>query len=122
MGNWKLGQSYRKNANPNMLEGLPAIATFLGKSANTVRRWIMEDGLPCTKLPNGIWFTHKGLILQWIYAGHEAIVKGRAGYALEPDELADLAKKMGIDPSEVYERIKHDQGIGRERGPNTPTP
>ena len=48
--------------------------------------------------------------------------KGRAGYALEPDELADLAEKMGIDPSEVYERIKHDQGIGRERGPNTPTP
>tara|TARA_Y100000296_G_C4970538_1_gene155669 strand:+ start:115 stop:429 length:315 start_codon:yes stop_codon:yes gene_type:complete len=98
-----------------MLEGLPAIATFLGKSVQTVRRWILHDGLPCSKLPNGKWFTHKGLILQWIYAGHEAIVKNRVGYALEPEELATLAEKMGVDPNEVYKRMEHDAGVERSK-------
>ena len=94
-----------------MLEGLPAIATFLGRSVNTTRRWIMTDGLPVTKLPNGKWFTHKGLILQWIYAGHQAIIKNNVAYSLEPEELALLAERMGVDPDEVYKRIEYDQGL-----------
>ena len=101
MSNWKLGDHYRKNSNPNMLEGLPAIATFMGKSIETVRRWIDKEGLPATKLPNGKWLTHKGLVLQWIYAGHQAILKNRAATALEPNELAELAVKMGVRPEDV---------------------
>lgn len=101
MANWKLGQSHRSNSNPNMLEGLPSIAEFIGKSLETTRRWIRNDGLPATKLPSGRWLSHKGLILQWIYAGHQAILKNNAQYILEPNELEALAKKMNVDPSEV---------------------
>ena len=111
MTRWKLGDPHRKNSNPNMLEGLPAIATFLGKSLPTARRWIMSDGLPATKLPSGRWLTHKALVLQWIYAGHQAFLKNNCQYILEPEEIADLAKRMGIEPDEVLTRIQHDQRI-----------
>ncbi len=102
MGNWKLGEPFIQNANPNILEGLPAIATFLGKSKLTVRRWIFSAGLPVTKLPNGRWFSHKGLILQWIYAGHQAELKARSAVALEPESIAELAVAMNVSPDEVF--------------------
>lgn len=108
MSNWKLGDPHRHNSNPNMLEGLPSLAEFLGKSEQTAKRWIMRDGLPATKMPNGKWLTHKGLVMQWIYAGHQAILKNQAAYALEESELIELAIKMNVDPSEVTDRMKKD--------------
>ena len=120
MANWKLGDKHRKNKNPNMLEGLPSIAEFLGKSAETTRRWILKDGLPATKLPNGRWLTHKGLILQWIYAGHQAIVKNRAVYTLEAGDIEMLAEKMDVDPKEVFNlRDKNDRAASRSPGAST---
>ena len=81
-----------------MLEGLREIAGFIGRNIDTTRTYILEHGLPATRLPNGTWFTHKGLILQWIYAGHQAELAARARYTLEEDEIAALAEKMGLDP------------------------
>ena len=110
-----------RNKNPNMLEGLPAIAGFLGKSPATAKKWILDHGLPACKTPEGTWLTHKALILQWIYAGHKTEIKHikrdqstpqRARYAfrledrdvthkvhsaLEPEGLEELAAKMEID-------------------------
>lgn len=102
MTNWKKGDPFRNNSNPNILEGLPAISTFLGKSIGTVRNWIKRAGLPCTKTPSGTWYTHKGLILQWIYAGHQAQLKTQAQYSLEPDAIRELAEKMGVDPDTIH--------------------
>ena len=96
----------KRNKNPNMLEGIREIAGFIGKSCPTTIRWIRNNGLPATKLPNGTWLSHKGLILQWIYAGHEAYVRSYAQYAIEQDEIEALAKKMGVDPKQVIERMR----------------
>jgi len=91
-----------------MLEGLPAIATFLGKGIETTRRWIRTEGLPATKLPNGRWLTHKALVLQWIYAGHQAILKNNIAMCLEADQLDLLAEKMNVSIEEV-ERMRDEQ-------------
>ena len=108
MSNWKLGEHHRKNSNRNMLEGLPSIATFLGKGIGTTRRWIRDEGLPATKLPNGRWLTHKALILQWIYAGHQAILKNNIATCLESDQLELLAEKMHVSLEDV-ERMRDEQ-------------
>ena len=113
MTRWKLGDPHRKNSNPNMLEGLPAIATFLGKSLPTARCWIMSDGLPATKLPSGRWLTHKALVLQWIYAGHQAILENNLATCLEENELRSLAEKMNVNPDEIFPRMRDD--VERER-------
>jgi|TARA_Y100000310_G_scaffold120924_1_gene119673 hypothetical protein len=96
------------NSNSNMLEGLPAISKFIGKTPVTTRKWILDHGLPATKLPNGVWLTHKGLILQWIYAGHQATLRSRVQYALEDDEILALADKMGVDREEVKKEMLKD--------------
>ncbi len=84
-----------------MLEGISAIAAFIGKSPNTVVSWILNDGLPATKTRQGRWLSHKGLILQWIYAGHQAEVRHRAGFAVEPETIDALAERMGVSAEEV---------------------
>ena len=105
-----------RNKNPNMLEGLKEIGDFIGKRPETAKRWILEDGLPATRMPNGMWFTHKGLILQWMVAGHQAEVRNRAQYILEKDEIASLAKKLEVDPDEVLDRItEHEQQRNEQR-------
>lgn len=109
MARWKLGDPYRSNSNPNMLEGLPSIATFLGRSVETAKNWILNDGLPATKMPNGKWLSHKGLVLQWIYAGHQAILKDNIAYCLEDDQIASLAEKMDVDPREVFQLRKENE-------------
>lgn len=114
MANWKPGQHHRRNKNPNILEGLPSIAEWIGKSINTTRLWIREHGLPATKTPRGIWFTHKGLILQWMYAGHQAELKTRIAYALDESEIASLAVKMDVDSEEVIEMMHQEQDKAKE--------
>ena len=93
MANWVKGQSFRKNRNPNILEGIPAIADFIGKSRMTALNWIKKHGLPVTKTPEGRWYTHKGLILMWIVMGHEAL-KARGWSALEPETIATIKKEL----------------------------
>ena len=115
MTHWKRGMPFRKNSNPNMLEGIPAIATFIGKSYNTTIIWIREHGLPATKTPQGRWFTHKGLILQWIFAGHQAELGARVQYALEKEQIEELAEKMGVDPAEVFTRMaEREKGVPKD--------
>ena len=99
---WKRGDKHFRNKNPNMLEGIPAIAEFIGKSYDTTYKWITLHGLPATKTPSGRWFTHKGLILQWMVAGHSAELKARARYGFEDDTIAELAKEFNVDPEEVF--------------------
>ena len=94
-----------QNSNPSMLEGIKNIAEFMGKSVNTTTRWILHHGLPATKTPEGRWLTHKGLILQWIYAGHQAEMSSRLANAFEEDEIHRLAHKMDITPEQVMEII-----------------
>jgi len=98
------------NPNPAILEGLDSIAFFLGKSNQTVARWIKTHGLPATKTPSGVWMTHKTLVLQWMYAGHlvDVAEQNKAADAAdlpihtisaEPEALEALASAMGIDSS-----------------------
>ena len=116
------------NTNPDMLEGLSAIASFIGKSPNTAASWITKHGLPATKLPNGRWLTHKSLVLQWIYAGHRAEIKKKQleGHkardfktALQLDDVAhdketieQLAAAMQLDMS--YEEIMASDAPSKE--------
>lgn len=93
------------NKAPGILEGIPAIAAFIGKSGNTTLNWIVNHGLPATKTPQGRWFTHRGLILQWIYAGHRAELKAKAGFTLEEDQVMQLAEKMNVSPDLVKEKM-----------------
>tara|TARA_R100000750_G_scaffold9225_1_gene6242 strand:+ start:894 stop:1364 length:471 start_codon:yes stop_codon:yes gene_type:complete len=99
---WKRGDPHFTNNNPNMLEGIPSIAEFIGKGYDTTVKWITLHGLPATKTPNGKWLSHKGLILQWMLAGHTAELKAKARYTLEDSEIANIAEAFGVDPAEVF--------------------
>ena len=109
----KGGRFRTRNKNPNILEGIAAIAAFIGKSPNTTTSWILNHGLPATKTPEGLWYTHKALILQWIYAGWRAEVTARNGSfdndarldhklgdMLEEENLDDLSDKLSVKASE----------------------
>ena len=100
---WKSGDKHFRNKNPNMLEGIPSIAEFIGKCYNTTYTWITKYGLPATKTPSGRWLSHKGLILQWMLAGHQAELKAKARYTLEDSEIARMAEEFHIDPAEVFQ-------------------
>ena len=111
MSHPKKGEPYNiLNTAPGILEGIPAIAAFIGKSGNTALNWINKHGLPATKNPQGRWFTHRGLILQWIYAGHQAELKAKARFTLEEDQVEQLADKMGVDMDLVREKMSIKNG------------
>lgn len=105
---WKKNDPVAKrNKNPDILEGLPCIAEFFGKSRHTISRWILNDGLPASKTPDGKWITHKTLLLQWMYAGHLAEMQQRRGaggnsvmkmedIGGDRDKISDLAEVMGV--------------------------
>ncbi len=81
---WRKGDPVKPlNPNPDMLEGLPAIASFMGKSAQTIAIWIKKHGFPATKTPGGTWLTHKELVFRWIIAGHRAEIAIRSGSPME---------------------------------------
>jgi hypothetical protein len=99
------GGPYKVNKrNPNILEGVAAIANFIGKSPNTAKRWILEAGLPATKTPEGLWYTHKALILQWIYAGWRAEIAAQNGSVPErvklDHHLSDMLEEENLDALE----------------------
>jgi hypothetical protein len=87
------------NSNPDILEGLHNISAFLGKSPGTVLSWIKMYNLPVVKLPSGVWFTHKALVLQWIVAGH--VTQQAARKALEDDSLDAVREKLGLKVSDM---------------------
>jgi hypothetical protein len=47
-----------------LLVGRKAICTFLGRSWDTVHRWIQEEGLPAAKI-DGCWEAIGSDILAW---------------------------------------------------------
>lgn len=84
-----------------MLEGLTAIGNFLGKSPNTVMRWIKYYGLPCIKTPEGVWLTHKDLIFKWIVAGHQACLKN------DGLEVTEEIKDTSYLDASTQDMLKH---------------
>jgi len=58
-------------------------------SYHTVRRMIVERGLPATKVGRGIWFTTKSLVNNWIIATHTAEMKAIARLRLNKLEERD---------------------------------
>lgn len=120
---WKRGDPHLTNSNPNMLEGIASIGEFIGRSYDCTRKWILMHGLPATKTPSGRWFSHKGLIFQWMLAGHSAELKARVQYSLEESEIALLAEEFGVDPVEVF-NLRDDLKKGKvdaRTGKKTPT-
>jgi len=51
-----------------IVETLPEIGRTVGRSDQTVRKWIKIHGFPAAKAPNGKWMTTHGLIDNWILA------------------------------------------------------
>jgi|TARA_Y100000310_G_C20513702_1_gene730117 transposase-like protein len=116
---WKRGDPHFTNKNPNFLEGIPSIAEFIGKSYDTTYKWITKHGLPATKTPSGRWITHKGLIMQWIVAGHQAELKAKARYTLEDSEIEALAREFKVDVKKVFnlrDEIRDERERNRTRG------
>ena len=93
------GKAPIRNRNPLILEGIPAIATFLGKSYNTALRYVTKHGLPAAKLPNGTWITHKALVLQWILVGHNVEMKARG--SLDPLVMKEMAKEAQVSLTDI---------------------
>jgi hypothetical protein len=87
------------NPNPDFLEGLINISKWMGKSPTFVIKMIREYNLPAVKLPTGVWFTHKALILQWIVAGH--VTQQAARRAFEDDSLDAVKEKLGLTLDET---------------------
>ena len=71
MPRWRKGDPYYIHPNPDMLEGVAAIATYLGIGYNTAHRWIMECNLPAIKSDTNRWITCKQAILAWLLEGIE---------------------------------------------------
>jgi hypothetical protein len=66
MPQWRKGDPHYISPNPDLLEGIPAIAHYLGKSYNTVYTWIRTKGLPAMKGYNRRWITSRQAIMAWI--------------------------------------------------------
>jgi hypothetical protein len=78
----KLGPSTSKNQRyPNRpaeaLIGLVAIGKFFGRPKLTALRWIKSGWLPAIQLPNGQWFTTRGVIDRVIIANYEEELRRR---------------------------------------------
>jgi excisionase family DNA binding protein len=71
MPQWRKGDPHYISPNPNLLEGIPAIAHYLDKSYNTVLEWIETKGLPAMKTGRGRWTTSRQAIMAWILADLE---------------------------------------------------
>jgi hypothetical protein len=66
MPRWRKGDPHYISPNPDLLEGIPAIAHHLGKSYNTVDAWIKKKGLPAMRGYNGRWISSRQAIMAWI--------------------------------------------------------
>jgi excisionase family DNA binding protein len=75
--------------NPEVLHGLQEIALYLGVSYNTARRYIILHGLPATKVGEK-YISNRRAITAWIFAGHEALLMGKA---LEDKKAVEEGRK-----------------------------
>lgn len=71
MPQWRKGDPYYIHPNPEMLEGVAAIATYLGVGYNTADKWIKHHDLPATRTWSGRWITTKQAVLAWVLEGVE---------------------------------------------------
>lgn len=71
MPQWRKGDPYYIHPNPEMLEGVAAIATYLGVGYNTADKWIKHHDLPATRTWSGRWITTKQAVLAWVLEGIE---------------------------------------------------
>jgi hypothetical protein len=71
MPQWRKGDPYYIHPNPEMLEGVAAIATYLGVGYNTADKWIKHHQLPATRTWSGRWITTKHAVLAWMLEGVE---------------------------------------------------
>lgn len=71
MPQWRKGDPYYIHPNPEMLEGVAAIATYLGIGYNTADKWIKTKDLPATRTWSGRWITSKQAVLAWMLEGVE---------------------------------------------------
>jgi hypothetical protein len=85
-----------KNTSPNIIEGIPNIAEYMGKHRNTIMNWINKGYLPAAKNPDGIWFITKSLINMWIFSQNQAELRKRVA---EGDSRIDpeVARELLMD-------------------------
>tara|TARA_R100001530_G_scaffold70616_1_gene50037 strand:- start:319 stop:651 length:333 start_codon:yes stop_codon:yes gene_type:complete len=107
---WKKGQKPGlQNSNPLMLEGATAIAAYIGKCYNTTLEWIWHFGLPAAKNRQGVWISHKALILQWILSKNRLDLEHRARKALTVEAVREAAVELGVDPDELFDEVTRDR-------------
>ena len=53
-----------EGARPRPLHGMKAICAYMGKSENTVTKYIRDEGLPAGKI-GGEWVSDEGRIDDW---------------------------------------------------------
>lgn len=66
MPQWRKGDPHFISPNPEMLEGIAAIAHHMGKSYNTIDTWIKTKGFPAMKSYSGRWVTSRQAIMAWV--------------------------------------------------------
>ncbi len=78
---------------PTALVGLDAIGAYFGRSRTTARRWIVDQDLPASRLPDDTWCTTPTLLDQWLLArrGNDgaapaACARSRDTFSSEPDD------------------------------------
>lgn len=83
---WLKGDPHYVHPNPEMLEGIAAIATYIQRGYTYTYELIREGGLPAIKNNQGRWITSKRAVLAWILAGVE-------NSPLKQDPLVDALLK-----------------------------
>ena len=100
MAEWKLGDGFREQTGEGFLRGIPAIASFLGKSYNTTKRLITIHGLPAWKEHNRsgghkLWCTHKQIIMMWVLA-KVSLEDPNEEYMANPNSPHGVIKKKNL--------------------------
>jgi hypothetical protein len=72
----------KRNHSPHVIEGLDAIAAYMGKSRITIWRWIQRGWLPAGRLPDGTWFITPSLIDRVCVASHDGYISRKAKRAV----------------------------------------
>lgn len=78
-----------RHPNPEFLQGLGAIAEFIGCTERDVKRAILKDGLPAIRLPEGQFFTSKRCVMAWILQGYEEAMEEKDNAKRARDRARD---------------------------------
>lgn len=82
-----------------LIEGLPNIAKYVGKSRQTISKWITHEEFPAALLPNGRRATTAGAVDAWIIARHRAEMVARER---RNTGRPDLASRVGEDEPDEH--------------------